>query len=142
MDILIKSFMPDILNALILIAFSILAAFCVGLSATRKWGGSKVKNNLGFIGITLAFSVLCICFFGLSAITVRGIILCLILLFASFLSQSNIYLSTSVGVFFVQRREICGMYVGRSISASTISFESSLKPSSPFGRYPPMAKWD
>lgn len=84
MDIFTKSIMPNILNALILIAFSLLSAFCVGLYATKKWGGSKLKNNLGFTGIILAFSVLSICFFGLSAITVRGIILCLILLFASF----------------------------------------------------------
>lgn len=44
MDIFIKSFMPNILNALILIAFSLLFAFCVGLYATKKWGGSNLTS--------------------------------------------------------------------------------------------------
>ena len=71
-------------NVVILIAFSVLAAFCVSSFAAHQWKGSKGKTALGFIGITIAFTMLLICFFGCTAITVRGIIFCLILLLSSY----------------------------------------------------------
>ena len=95
MNMMIRPVIPDIshftfdnwltiTNIFVIIAFSVLAAFCVSAFAANKWKGSKGKTALGFIGITLAFTVLLICFFGCSAITVRGIIFCLILLLSSY----------------------------------------------------------
>ena len=95
MNMMIHPVIPDIsnfsidnwlvmANIVILIAFSVLAAFCVSSFAAHQWKGSKGKTALGFIGITIAFTILLICFFGCTAITVRGIIFCLILLLSSY----------------------------------------------------------
>ena len=95
MNMMIRPVIPDIsnfsfdnwlaiANIFILIAFAVLAAFCVSKFAANKWDGNKGKTALGFIGITIAFTVLLIYFFGCSAITVRGIIFCLILLLSSY----------------------------------------------------------
>ncbi len=95
MNVMIRPMIPDIstfstenwlalANVLVLIALSSLAAFSVSSFAAKKWGGAKGKTALGFIGITLAFTVLLICFFGCTAITVRGIIFCLVLLLSSY----------------------------------------------------------
>ena len=73
-----------VINAFILITFSILAAFCISSFATNKWKGNKFKTTSGFVSITLIFTALLICFFGCTAITVRGIIFCLILLLSSY----------------------------------------------------------
>lgn len=73
-----------IINIFILIASSVLAAFCISSFATNKWKGNKVKTAFGFISISLIFTLLLICFFGCTAITVRGIIFCLILLLSSY----------------------------------------------------------
>lgn len=73
----------SVANIFIIIAFAVLAAFCVSKFAANKWDGNKGKTALGFIGITIAFTILLIYFFGCSAITVRGIIFCLILLLSS-----------------------------------------------------------
>ena len=95
MNMMIRPVIPDIskfstdnwlmlANVFILIALSVLAAFCVSSFAANKLSGSKGKTALGFIGSTLVFTVLLICFFGCSAITVRGVIFCLILLLSSY----------------------------------------------------------
>ena len=95
MNMMIRPVIPDIsnfssdnwfamANILVLIALSVLAAFCVSSFAACKWNGSKSKTALGFIVITLVFTLLLICFFGCTAITVRGIIFCLILLLSSY----------------------------------------------------------
>ena len=95
MNMMIRPVIPDISNfsvdnwlavsnVVILIAFSVLTAFCVSSFAAHQWKGSKGKTALGFIGITIAFTMLLICFFGCTAITVRGIIFCLILLLSSY----------------------------------------------------------
>lgn len=84
----IPSFSTDnwlaIINVFILIALSVLTAFCVSAFASNKWNGDKLKTTFSFVGIMLIFIVLLICFFGCTAITVRGIIFCLILLLSSY----------------------------------------------------------
>lgn len=95
MNMMIRPVIPDIsnfsvdnwlvlANLVILMAFSVLAAFCVSLFAANKWSGSKGKTALGFIGITIVFTIFLVYFFGCTAITVRGIIFCLILLLSSY----------------------------------------------------------
>ena len=95
MNMMIRPVIPDfsifsadnwlmLTNCLILFALTALAAFCVSSFAANKWNGNKGKTALGFIGITLIFTAILICFFGCTAITVRGIIFCLILLLSSY----------------------------------------------------------
>ncbi len=95
MNMMIHPVMPDfssfsinnfltLANIFIILAISVLVAFCVSAFAANEWDGSKGKTAFGFIGITLAFTGLLICFFGCTAITVRGIIFCLILLLSSY----------------------------------------------------------
>lgn len=95
MDKMIRPVIPDfstfstdnwlkLANVLVLIALAVLSAFCVSSFAARKWGGSKGKTALGFIGITFVFTVLLVCLSGCSEITVQGVIFCLILLLSSY----------------------------------------------------------
>ena len=81
-------FPPDTLkfyvNAMLLIVLSGLVAFFISRFAAHQWKGNKNKTAIGFVSITVAFTVLLLAFFGCSAITVRGIIFCLILLFSSY----------------------------------------------------------
>lgn len=73
-----------IINVFVLISLSVLTAFCVSTYASNKWKGDKFKTTFSFVGIILIFTVLLVCFFGCTAITVRGIIFCLILLLSSY----------------------------------------------------------
>ena len=95
MNMIIRPVLPDfsalqadnwlmIANYSILIILTVLASLGVSTFAANKWNGNKGKTALGFIGITLIFTLLLICFFGCTAITVRGIIFCLILLVSSY----------------------------------------------------------
>lgn len=95
MNMIIRPVLPDfsalqadnwlmIANYSILIIITVLASLGVSTFAANKWNGNKGKTALGFIAVTLIFTVLLICFFGCTAITVRGIIFCLILLVSSY----------------------------------------------------------
>ena len=94
MNMIIRPVLPDfsalqadnllmIANYSILIIITVLASLGVSTLAANKWNGNKGKTALAFIAVTLIFTLLLICFFGCSAITVRGIIFCLILLVSS-----------------------------------------------------------
>ncbi len=61
-----------------------LVALIVGRFAAGKYGGGKSKTALLFIGVTLFMSAILLCFFGSSAITVKGIIISVLLSFASY----------------------------------------------------------
>lgn len=70
-------------SAVILLSV-VITAFLFGRYAAGKFGGNKQKAALCFAGISVLMTVLLVCFFGCSAFTVKGIILCLILVFSSY----------------------------------------------------------
>jgi len=59
-------------------------ASVLGMYAAKHFKGDKTKTVLAFIGITLAVTALLLCFFGVAVGTLKGILLCLILLFSSY----------------------------------------------------------
>ena len=73
-----------ILNMSVILLVSIVAALCIGKYAAKKHKDNSQKTAWLFIGITVLVSAGLFCFFGCSAITVKGIILCLILTFCSY----------------------------------------------------------
>lgn len=62
------------------IGISLLAAFCISRYAEKKWNETVTGVYLLLTGIT---AVLLLCFFGISITAIKGIILFLILLYAS-----------------------------------------------------------
>lgn len=62
----------------------VLIALLVGRFAAGKFDGNKKKTALCFIGVTALTTLALICFFGCAAITVKGIVLSLILVFSSY----------------------------------------------------------
>lgn len=92
---MIRPIMPDfsaftadgyvgIANCLIILISTALAAYLVSAYAAKRFKGNKQTTALGFIGIAVCFAVLLICFFGCTAVTVRGIIFCIILILSSY----------------------------------------------------------
>lgn len=95
MNMMIRPVFPDlskitpdnwlcVANIAVFMVATALAAYLISSFASRKWNGNKGKTAFGFIGIALIFAAMLICFFGCSAVTVRGIIFCLILLLSSY----------------------------------------------------------
>lgn len=76
--------MNDALYTIIFFVLSILTAYFLGQCAAKQWNGSKVKTIIVFTALTSVIFSLLLVFFGLSAIAIRGIILLLILLYASY----------------------------------------------------------
>ena len=66
-----------------LVITGLTAAFFAGIAAAR-FGGNKKKTTLGFLGIASVVTIALLCRFGCVAETVKGCVLCLILLFASY----------------------------------------------------------
>ena len=73
-----------VVSMLLLLIGAIFAAFCIAMYAANGQQGEKRKTVLLFMGITAIVTVTMLCFFGCAAVTVRGIILCLILLHSSY----------------------------------------------------------
>lgn len=61
-----------------------LTALLISLYAAKLWNGNNKKAAFAFVGISIAAAVLIFSFFGYAVSAVRGIIFCLILLFASY----------------------------------------------------------
>ena len=70
-------------SALLLIG-AVFAAWCLGLYAARHFGGNKKKTVLAFAGITGLVTLTMLCFFGCTAVTIRGVIFTLLLTFSSY----------------------------------------------------------
>lgn len=66
------------------LAIAAMTALLISLYAAKRWNGNKKKAAFAFIGISIAVTALFLCFFGCAVSTIRGIIFCLILLFASY----------------------------------------------------------
>lgn len=73
-----------VVSMLLLLIGAVFAAFCIAMYAANGQQGEKRKTVLLFMGITAIATVTMLCFFGCAAVTVRGIILCLILLYSSY----------------------------------------------------------
>lgn len=74
----------QILNCMIFLAAVAALAFLVGRYAATRWKGNKRKTALAFVSITVAVSVLLLCFFGLTVGAVKGVLFCIILLYSSY----------------------------------------------------------
>ena len=73
-----------IVSSVVMLISVVLVALLVGRYAAGKFDGNKKKTALCFIGITALMTILLLCFFGCAAITVKGVILCLVLVFSSY----------------------------------------------------------
>ena len=73
-----------IVSMLLLLSGAVFAAFCIAMYAANGQQGEKRKTILLFMGITALVTVAMLGFFGCAAVTVRGIILSLILLYSSY----------------------------------------------------------
>lgn len=63
---------------------SILLAAILGAYCSDEFGGNRKRAILVSCGITMLVTLSCICFFGFSAATIRGIIICLALIYCSY----------------------------------------------------------
>lgn len=73
-----------VVSMMLLLIGAVFAAFCIAMYAANGQQGEKRKTVLLFMGITAIVTVTMLCFFGCAAVTVRGIILSLILLYSSY----------------------------------------------------------
>lgn len=73
-----------IFNVLAVLLLAGAAAFFIGVYAAKRWKADKTKTAVAFVLISVAVTTLLLCFFGFAVSTVKGIILCLILLFSSY----------------------------------------------------------
>lgn len=73
-----------IFNALTFLVPAGVTAFLISLQAVKRWKGDKTTTALAFVLIALSVTLLLLCFFGCSVSAVKGILLCLILLYASY----------------------------------------------------------
>ena len=73
-----------VVSMLLLLIGAVFAAFCIAMYAANGQQGEKRKTILLFMGITALVTVAMLGFFGCAAVTVRGIILSLILLYSSY----------------------------------------------------------
>jgi prepilin signal peptidase PulO-like enzyme (type II secretory pathway) len=73
-----------IFNVLAFLLLAGAAAFFIGVYAAKRWKADKTKTAVAFVLISAAVTILLLCFFGFAVSTVKGIILCLILLFSSY----------------------------------------------------------
>ncbi|MDD4474282.1 MAG: prepilin peptidase [Eubacteriales bacterium] len=56
----------------------------ISLYAAKRWKADKTKTAVAFVLISVAVTILLLCFFGFAVSTVKGILFCLILLFSSY----------------------------------------------------------
>ena len=73
-----------VVSMLLLLIGAVFAAFCIAMYTANGQQGEKRKTVLLFMGITAIVTVTMLGFFGCAAVTVRGIILSLILLYSSY----------------------------------------------------------
>ena len=73
-----------VVSMLLLLIGAVFAAFCIAMYAANGQQGEKRKTVLLFMSITAIVTVTMLGFFGCAAVTVRGIILSLILLYSSY----------------------------------------------------------
>ena len=73
-----------IISAALMLTAAVIAALLSARYAADAFKGNKKKTALCFVGIAVCVTLALICFFGCAAITVKGIIFALILVFSSY----------------------------------------------------------
>ncbi len=73
-----------IFNVLAFLMLAGTVAFMISLYAAKRWKADKSKTATAFVLIAVAVTILLLCFCGFTMNAVKGILLCLILLFASY----------------------------------------------------------
>ena len=73
-----------ICQCLTVFAITIIVALIIAKYALHRWHGDAETVKCGFVGISVAYAILLLACFGFTPHTIRGILLCLILLFASY----------------------------------------------------------
>ena len=73
-----------LVNGIVLLALTVLTAVFISLYASNVYKGNKKKAVLFFTVIAALTALSLFCFFGCAAITVKGIIFCLLLAFSSY----------------------------------------------------------
>ena len=61
-----------------------LSALFLSIGAAERFHGNREKAQIGFLTITLLATAVLLCFFGLSAMTLKGMVFALILAYASY----------------------------------------------------------
>ncbi|MCR5635569.1 MAG: prepilin peptidase [Clostridiales bacterium] len=82
-----KIFGTDIwtgISAVLILVSAVFASFLASLYAADRYKGNKRKTAIFFMSISFFTALALLCFFGFSAITVKGIILSLVLVFSSY----------------------------------------------------------
>ncbi len=73
-----------ILGFVLILSAVLAVAICVAQYSAKKFKGNKKRVTICFAVLAVTAAVFLFCFFGFSAITLKGVILSLILLFASY----------------------------------------------------------
>lgn len=91
-----------IFNVMSFLMLAGITAFLLSLYAAKRWKGDKTKTALAFVLITVSVTFLLLCFFGFAMSTVKGILLCLILLFSSYsdirIREANDYIHIMIAL--------------------------------------------
>lgn len=69
---------------IVLLAATALIAFCLSRYAAKKYVGDKNKTAVVFTVLSFIVTLALLCFFGVSAVTIKGIVFCLILILSSY----------------------------------------------------------
>ena len=73
-----------IISAGLMLISAVLVSLLVARYAADRFKGDKRKTTLCFTGISFCVALALVCFFGCAAITVKGLILSLVLVFSSY----------------------------------------------------------
>ena len=95
MTMMIRPFIPHlykfdvtnigvIISAALMLVTTVIVSLLASRYAADRFGGNKKKAALFFTGISFCVALALVCFFGCAAITVKGLILSLILVFSSY----------------------------------------------------------
>ena len=95
MTMMIRPFIPHLYNfdvtnigviisAVLMLVSTVIVSLLASRYAADRFGGNKKKAALFFTGISFCVALALVCFFGCAAITVKGLILSLILVFSSY----------------------------------------------------------
>lgn len=110
-----------VFSAIILVSAALLAAFFISRYAATLYKGNKKTAAFFFIGITAVVIVLLIAFFGCAATTVKGIIFCLILTYASYED-----IRTRECDDYIHLMIVIAAFIGTSITSFPFMFMSAL----------------
>ena len=95
MTMMIRPFIPHlykfdvtnigvIISAALMLVTTVIVSLLASRYAADRFGGNKKKAALFFTGISFCVALALVCFFGCAAITVKGLILSLVLVFSSY----------------------------------------------------------